>query len=572
MSLSTYTLRNQTLTTTSTSSSTTTLSNEIANFVNEMFTTIYNGDINDINNHPSNSSPQLALGTLVHSCTDSTTTTMMNSLSAAEPIPWTTTHFSPISPTSPILSCFSSSGNNTDTDTEAAYFTPVTCLTPRNDFSAVDTSLDAAIMIGLGNDYIYSSDDLCAGAQVMGDLLFDTAVGEIANSVPSLGGFDYHVAEVAHFADEYLQQPHQHHYSDVERDKGKRKGKEKPLQVDKGALHICETDVNINNTSTKSHNGHGSNSMQATSPAATATGTKGGPSRRSGSRSRLTTFSPYPSSSSSSSSPTSPVPSSSSSSSSPTSSVPPSASLSRKQHKNKKKNKGLDKNNDSMWKQVDLSEAERQRQEQVEQVDIDNHINHDNDNAVSTCAPSSSLSSTPSSHCSSPGASITTSISSSSSTPASTSTLAPEVPLRIPGTEGMTTIHHKDGSIMCFNPATGTCIYYCDLCLAAADHPTSSSSPSSFSPSSSSSNSHIPSFGRIHDLKRHQNTTHHQAASLNGRGPAKMWLCEFCEKTYSRRDALFRHYTVKSAREDGVHPTKDQKHLIDACRARAKHT
>ncbi|KAI8602495.1 hypothetical protein EDD21DRAFT_303641 [Dissophora ornata] len=68
------------------------------------------------------------------------------------------------------------------------------------------------------------------------------------------------------------------------------------------------------------------------------------------------------------------------------------------------------------------------------------------------------------------------------------------------------------------------------------------------------------SFGRIHDLKRHQASKHRDIT----------WPCEFCSRPFVRRDALLRHYTVKSAREDGVHPAKHETEKLQAARARAK--
>ncbi|KAG0371136.1 hypothetical protein BGZ54_010110 [Gamsiella multidivaricata] len=101
--------------------------------------------------------------------------------------------------------------------------------------------------------------------------------------------------------------------------------------------------------------------------------------------------------------------------------------------------------------------------------------------------------------------------------------------------EGMTMIKNEDGSIMVYNPQTESMTFRCELC------------PSE-------------SFGRIHDLKRHQ-TSKHQAMT---------WPCEFCNRPFARRDALLRHYTVKSAREDGVHPASHETEKLLAARSRAK--
>ncbi|KAG0069162.1 hypothetical protein BGZ89_003404 [Linnemannia elongata] len=156
----------------------------------------------------------------------------------------------------------------------------------------------------------------------------------------------------------------------------------------------------------------------------------------------------------------------------------------------------------------------------------------DDDDAMSTYSSSTSLSSAPSSRASSPEASTTTTTTSNGTETMATSS------------DGTTTItNQKDGSIMCFNRTTGTVSFRCDLC------PTQQQS-----------------FGRIHDLKRHQATKHAPAEG----GASKTWPCEFCEKPFARRDALLRHYSVKAAREDGVHPGKDQTDALAAVRARAK--
>jgi len=67
-------------------------------------------------------------------------------------------------------------------------------------------------------------------------------------------------------------------------------------------------------------------------------------------------------------------------------------------------------------------------------------------------------------------------------------------------------------------------------------------------------------FGRIHDLKRHQVSKHND---MN-------WPCDFCRRPFVRRDALLRHYSVKSQRKDGIHPTADEKNRLSEARARAK--
>ncbi|KAF9973426.1 hypothetical protein BGZ73_003319 [Actinomortierella ambigua] len=67
-------------------------------------------------------------------------------------------------------------------------------------------------------------------------------------------------------------------------------------------------------------------------------------------------------------------------------------------------------------------------------------------------------------------------------------------------------------------------------------------------------------FGRVHDLKRHHISKHNEMT----------WPCDFCHRPFVRRDALLRHYTVKAARNDGVHPTQDEQDRLSEARARAK--
>ncbi|KAF9407248.1 hypothetical protein BGZ94_002779 [Podila epigama] len=67
-------------------------------------------------------------------------------------------------------------------------------------------------------------------------------------------------------------------------------------------------------------------------------------------------------------------------------------------------------------------------------------------------------------------------------------------------------------------------------------------------------------FGRVHDLKRHQISKHNEMT----------WPCDFCHRPFVRRDALLRHYTVKAARNDGVHPTADEVDRLAEAKARAK--
>ncbi|KAF9946924.1 hypothetical protein BGZ72_011014 [Mortierella alpina] len=105
----------------------------------------------------------------------------------------------------------------------------------------------------------------------------------------------------------------------------------------------------------------------------------------------------------------------------------------------------------------------------------------------------------------------------------------------LPGTEGMTVIRSEDGSIMVYNAATESMSFRCELCPGET-------------------------YGRIHDLKRHQASKHQD----------KTWPCEFCQRPFVRRDALLRHFTVKAARNDGLHPASHETEKLMAARARAK--
>ncbi|KAG0337954.1 hypothetical protein BG004_007425 [Podila humilis] len=96
-------------------------------------------------------------------------------------------------------------------------------------------------------------------------------------------------------------------------------------------------------------------------------------------------------------------------------------------------------------------------------------------------------------------------------------------------------IDQEDGSLMLMDTVTGSTTFVCKLC------------PNT-------------SFGRIHDYQRHKISIHN----------AVTYPCEFCEKPFARRDALLRHYNVKSTRSDGTHPRDDEPELLAAARARAK--
>ncbi|KAG0031788.1 hypothetical protein BGZ81_000558 [Podila clonocystis] len=149
----------------------------------------------------------------------------------------------------------------------------------------------------------------------------------------------------------------------------------------------------------------------------------------------------------------------------------------------------------------------------------------------------SSISSTGSSSCSSmPALSPTDSffLSNSTLSPPSGHGGHSNIP-HLPGTEGMTVVRNEDGSIMVYNPATDAMTFRCELCP-------------------------LESFGRIHDLKRHQTSKHQEMT----------WPCDYCHRPFVRRDALLRHYTVKAARDDGIHPASHEVEKLLEARARAK--
>lgn len=99
----------------------------------------------------------------------------------------------------------------------------------------------------------------------------------------------------------------------------------------------------------------------------------------------------------------------------------------------------------------------------------------------------------------------------------------------------MTVVRNEEGAIMVYNPITDAMTFRCELCPGE-------------------------SFGRIHDLKRHQTSKHQEMT----------WPCDFCHRPFVRRDALLRHYTVKAARDDGLHPATHEVDRLLAARARAK--
>ncbi|KAG0015458.1 hypothetical protein BGZ81_011662 [Podila clonocystis] len=111
---------------------------------------------------------------------------------------------------------------------------------------------------------------------------------------------------------------------------------------------------------------------------------------------------------------------------------------------------------------------------------------------------------------------------------------------------------------------------------ASSSNPTDQGTPAPGGDSDPSSQGHAPvradlggyrcelcpgeRFGRVHDLKRHQISKHNEMT----------WPCDFCHRPFVRRDALLRHYTVKAARKDGVHPTEEEVDRLAEAKARAK--
>ncbi|KAF9152623.1 hypothetical protein BG015_004993 [Linnemannia schmuckeri] len=170
-----------------------------------------------------------------------------------------------------------------------------------------------------------------------------------------------------------------------------------------------------------------------------------------------------------------------------------------------------------------------QTQQYQQQQHQQHYHNHSPSTPCSPCSPyhpmSPSMSSGTSTPFSAPASPLTTALPTMPHPSASPHTPA----------DGTTVIKNEDGSIMVFNPSTDTVTFRCELC------PTES-------------------FGRIHDLKRHQTSKHQQTT----------WPCEFCQRPFVRRDALLRHYTVKATRDDGIHPPTSDTETLLAVRARAK--
>ncbi|KAK3805972.1 MAG: hypothetical protein JOS17DRAFT_768222 [Linnemannia elongata] len=463
---STYTLGNQTQ---QPNTATTTLHRENTDEISKMFTTLYDGDsINTSNNcnssnidcNSNNNIDFIQEYFLQHQqlrqhSSDTSSFFHTTPTSMSNPAPWNMFTPTPVSPASPTSSCFSSSGNDTETESDSLYSSPALALLPYPTNSAANTSIDA-MMVDLDEDSVEYSDLF---SRIEGHFLNNpSTIDEIAAVVAaaSAGGngdvYQYPAAEVALFT-EHLREQEEEAKKSCQHRHRHTKGKE--------ALHIS------NNAEPHPYNNYNR--------------TTGGP-QRSSSLSPTISFAPY----------ISPIISC--------------ASLSRNQQQH----------NDNHYYLNQLQQQE---------FNVKQEQDHDDDDAMSTYSSSSSLSSAPSSRAGSPE------ISNGIDTITSSS-------------DGTTTItNQKDGSIMCFNRTTGTVSFRCDLC------PTQQQS-----------------FGRIHDLKRHQATKH---ATSEG-GPTKTWPCEFCEKPFARRDALLRHYSVKAARGDGVHPGKEEADVLAAVRARAK--
>ncbi|KAF9135915.1 hypothetical protein BGX30_011397 [Mortierella sp. GBA39] len=455
---STYTLGKQTP---QQNTTTTTIHRENTDEISKILTTLYDGEsINFGNNSNSSSSidsiqahsffqhQQLHQHSYAPSFFHSTPTSMSN------PAPWNMFTPTPVSPASSTSSCFSSSGNDTDTESDSVYSSPAFALLPYPTNSAANTSIDA-MKVELDED---------SGLfPMIEDLLSNhgSAVDEnaaVVGAASAGGNGDLYQYSAAGFTllpkylwvqEEEDKKPHQHCHRHAK---------------DKEALHISDN--------ADSH------------PYNRCNRTTGGPQRLS-SLSSVISFAPY---------------------------TPPtisraSLSLNQKQHNHNH-----------------------------------NYSHQDDDDAISTYSSSSSLSSAPSSRDSSPETFTTTTNSLETSTTTTTTSNGTET--KTTSSDGTTRIvNQNDGSIMCFNRATRTLTFRCDLC------PTQQQS-----------------FGRIHDLKRHQATKH---ATAEG-GATKVWLCEFCKNRFVRRDALLRHYTVKVGRDDGVHPGKEEVDALAAARARAK--
>lgn len=365
------------------------------------------------------------------------------------PAPWNMFTPTPVSPASPTLSCFSSSGNDTDTESDSVYSSPAFALLPYPTNFAANASIDAMKMeIDEDSNLLLTIEDLLSNHV--------SAVDENAAVVgaASAGGngdqYQYSSAGLT-LIPEYLRvqeeekKPHQHRRRHA-------KGKE--------ALHISDNaDSHPNNNCNR---------------------TTGGPQRLS-SRSPVISFAPY----------TSPT-------------------ISR----------------------ASLSFDQKKHSHNHNHNHNHSNLHQDDDDAISTCSSSSSFSSAPSSRDSSPETFTATTSSPETSTTTS---------ITSDGTTRIT--NRKDGSIMCFNRSTHNLTFRCNLCPIQQQ-----------------------SFGRIHDLKRHQATKH---ATAEG-GTPKVWLCEFCKNHFVRRDALLRHYTVKSGKDDGVHPKEEEVDVLAAVRARAK--
>lgn len=444
---------------------TATLRREPTDENSKMFTTIFDGDSSNINNNCDDSLQEYYPQHQQQSSseTQSSFTHMTPTSSMSNPASWNM--FRPVSPASPTSSCFSSSGNDTETEFDSVYSSPAVISNPFPSTSAVNTSIDAVMMVDhLDEDSVAYSDLFSP----MDDFFSDNTTFEVIAAVVAAaeGAYQYSAAEVALFSEE---EPHHQHGHD-----------------NKEALHISAI--------SKSYNIDNAYINAAT------TRTTGGP-QRSSSLSPVVSFAPY----------TSPVISC--------------ASLSRSHQHN---------HNHNHYHHLSQQQEYHSKQDQDQ---------NDDDDAMSTYSSSSSLSSAPSSRACSPETS-----SSTTSSTATTTTNTTIATVSEDGTTTTTITNQKDGSIMCFNRTTGQMSFRCDLCP------------------SPTADQHPQSFGRIHDLRRHQATKH---ATPEG-GCAKTFPCEFCEKPFARRDALLRHYSVKAQKEDGIHPTTEEVNVLAAVRARAK--
>ncbi|KAG0215971.1 hypothetical protein BGX33_000669 [Mortierella sp. NVP41] len=495
------------------------------------FTTLFDGDDSYTNSsHEPTHGPELQGYTLLQDhqqqhqrqllcqqlSTTSTTSafpsTMLSPSSSAFS-PWND-DFTPVSPASPTPSLFSTSGIETDTETDSVFPSPLTAM--------IST-------IALTSFPIFTIDTAAA----MSAISYDYAAVDVATLFS-----EQHQQEGNNGLE---QQPQQ------DQDHGQQQTSYTIMPVEENQEVIAEEEgerVELQGQGTNDKTHHSSPTMS------TRAAGDGSQYFYSSSLSPPTPSMPYPSSSSHRAS-----------------STPLSRTTIRNtnvQHSNKRRKTTNNNNNNNQVYAMSRQDSPEPEYHHIKQ-ELD-----ENEDTMSIWSSSSSLSSAPSSHCSSseytsPEYTTNTASTSTTNTPfstsasmrASTPAAAPSTPISvtIPGTEGMTAIQNSDGTIMIFNPATATTTYRCGLCppVSGPDHKPS------------------PSYGRIHDLKRHQTVKHQTLDEEDGgQKKRKAWDCEFCRRPFVRRDALLRHYTVKASREDGLHPRADQITLLTAARARAK--